>query len=294
VFISNLRKSVIFVGNEFYFCDARQGLARLAKTGRRVQLCYIDPPFLTGRDFGAYADRYASSEDYYDMMRAVLQGIYAVLDPAGSLFVHIDERTHARLRLMLDEIFTPAGFRNEIVWTYRSGGRATRHFSRKHDTILFYAKSPSAYFDAMQAAVPRAQARLNHMKRGVDADGRAFRAIVSGGKTYRYYDDEGVPPSDVWDDIPHLQQRDPERTGYPTQKPLRLLERIVRCASRPGDTVLDAFAGSGTTLEAAFRLGRAFIGMDASPEALSTVRARLNDAELTVIQDDDFASRAPE
>lgn len=285
------------MNNEFYFCDARRGLASLAAQGRRVQLCYIDPPFLTGRDFGAYADRYASLEDYYDMMRAVLQGIYAVLDPKGSLFVHIDERTHARLRLMLDEIFTPAGFRNEIIWAYQTGGRATRHFSRKHDTILFYAKSPHAYFDAMQAAVPRAQARANHMKRAVDEEGRAYRAIRSGGKIYRYYDDEGVPPSDVWEDIAHLQQRDPERTGYPTQKPLRLLERIVRCASRPGDTVMDTFAGSGTTLEAAFRLGRAFIGMDSSPEALKTVRERLKDAEMTVRMEDggiEPASRAQE
>lgn len=269
-------------GNEFYFCDARKGLAHLKAQGRTAALCYIDPPFLTGRDFGAYDDRYASDEDYYAMMRQVLQGIYDILTPEGSLFVHIDERTHARLRLMLDEIFGEENFRNEIIWTYRSGGRATRHFSRKHDTILFYARSRAAYFDAMQDALPRAQVRGNHMKRQVDGDGRTFRTIRSGGKLYRYYDDEGVPPSDVWTDISHLQQRDPERTGYPTQKPLRLLERIVRCASREGDTVLDVFAGSGTTLEAAFRLGRRFIGMDASPESLDVVQKRLAQAQMMV------------
>ena len=103
------------------------------------------------------------------------------------------------------------------------------------------------------------------MRRGTDADGREYSAILSAGKEYRYYDDEGVAPSDVWDDIPHLQQRDPERTSYPTQKPEKLLRRVILCASRPGDAVLDVFSGSGTTLAAAHKLGRLFIGADRSP-----------------------------
>lgn len=268
--------------NEFYFCDALKGLELLHAAKRRVQLCYIDPPFLTGRNFGAYSDRFATDEDYYDMMRSVLQGIYEVLDPAGSIFVHIDDRVHARMRLMLDDLFGAANFRNEIIWTYQSGGRATRHFSRKHDTILFYAKSSESYFDAMQVSVPRKEARNNHMKRGIDPDGREYSTIRSAGKEYRYYDDEGVPPSDVWDDISHLQQRDPERTGYPTQKPLKLLDRIIRCASKPGDTVLDVFSGSGTTLEAAWRLEREFIGMDSAPASLSAVQKRLSGTGMAV------------
>ena len=128
--------------NLFYFGDAYQALERLAAENRRVQLCAIDPPYRTGRNFGAYDDR-ASSDDYYAMMRQVLQGIYDVLDDAGSLFVHIDERTHARLRLMLDDIFGERNFRNEIVWAYRSGGRATSHFSRKHDIIACPISAPA-------------------------------------------------------------------------------------------------------------------------------------------------------
>ena len=93
-----------------------------------------------------------------------------------------------------------------------------------------------------------------------------------------------MPPSDVWDDIPHLQQRDPERTGYPTQKPRRLLERIIKCASRPGDTVLDVFAGSGTTLDAAHALGRAFIGADSAPQSLEAVKIRLAHTGLRVVE----------
>lgn len=269
--------------NLFYFGDARDGLARLKAEGRRVQLCAIDPPYRTGRNFGAYDDR-ASAQDYYAMMRQVLQGIFDALTEDGSLFVHIDERTHARMRLMLDEIFGEDHFRNEIIWAYQSGGRAVGHFSRKHDVILYYVKGDGAYFDAMQDASPRAQTRNNHMKRGTDADGRTYRSIRSHGREYRYYDDELVPPSDVWDDIPHLQQRAPERTGYPTQKPRRLLERIIKCASRPGDTVLDVFAGSGTTLEAAWGLGRSFIGMDQSEESLKTVEKRLSGVEMSVLK----------
>ena len=259
--------------------DAQAGLERLQAAGIRAQLCYIDPPYLTGRDFGAYEDR-LSFQDYYAMMCRVLQGIYGVLDDAGSIFVHIDERTHARLRLMLDEIFGEENFRNEIIWSYKTGGRATEHFSRKHDVILYYVKSNAAYFDAMQDAQMRKDVRSNHMKHAVDENGRSYRSIVSHGKEYRYYDDALVPPSDVWDDIPHLQQRDPERTGYPTQKPLRLLERIIRCASRPGDLVLDTFAGSGTTLSAARSLGRSFIGMDSSGQSLQVIEKRLNGIEI--------------
>lgn len=266
--------------DEFFLGDARAALRHFLNEGRQAQLCYLDPPFCTGRDFRVYRDRYTSDEDYYAMMREVLQGAYELLTRDGNLFLHIDWRAQARLRLMLEEIFGAAGFRNEIIWSYRSGGRARTHFSRKHDTILFFAKSPANYFDAMQDPLPRREARGGHLKRGVDEDGRVFRAVRAGGKLYRYYEDEGVPASDVWTDIPHLQQLDPERVGYPNQKPLRLLRRIVRCASRPGDTVLDVFAGSGTSLVAAHELGRAFLGADSAPEALAALQSRLLGAPL--------------
>ena len=113
------------------------------------------------------------------------------------------------------------------------------------------------------------------MKRGVDPDGRAFSSITSAGKTYRYYEDEGVIPSDVWTDLSHLHQRDPERLGYPTQKPAALLERIIRASSAEGDTVLDAYCGSGTTLAVAQKFGRRWIGIDLSPAAIELTRVRL-------------------
>ncbi len=200
--------------NVYYACGAEEALGDLARRGERVQLCYLVPPFWTGRDFGAYDDRFSSPNEYYDSMARILQGVKGALDENGSVFVHIDERVHAHLRLMMDEIFGERAFRNEIIWAYRSGGRARTHFSRKHDTILYYALSDKAFFDPLGDPLPRKLARCNHLRRGTDADGREYSAILSAGKEYRYYDDEGVAPSDVWDDIPHLQQR-PGAHGLP-------------------------------------------------------------------------------
>ena len=126
--------------------------------------------------------------------------------------------------------------------------------------------------------IARTEARSNHMKRGVDENGRGYRSIVSAGKEYRYYDDEPAYPGDVWDDISHLQQKDPERSGYDTQKPMKLLERIIRCSTQEGDLVCDLFGGSGTTAVAAAGLGRRFVCMDMSPLAVSVAGKRLSHA----------------
>ena len=123
--------------------------------------------------------------------------------------------------------------------------------------------------------IARSEARSNHMRRGVDEDGRSYRSIMSGGREYRYYDDEPAYPGDVWDDISHLQQKDPQRTGYETQKPLKLLERIIRCATQEGDLVGDLFCGSGTTAVAAAQLGRRFLCLDQSPLAVASAEKRL-------------------
>ena len=187
---------------------------------------------------------------------------------------------HARLRLIMDEVFGEANFLNEIIWSYQSGGRARRFFSRKHDVILFYRKTKKYYFNLEAVPISRTDTRHNHMKRHVDADGRVYRSIRSGGKIYTYYDDEPAYPGDVWDDVSHLQQKDPQRTGYDTQKPIRLLERIILSCSKPSDLVMDLFAGSGTTLEAAYLSGRRFVGVDVSPYALQVSRRRLIGANV--------------
>ena len=285
-----------------YLGDVRQLLPQLIdQYAGTVKTLYLDPPFLTGKRFDmrvhvgekewksgsssltitAYQDL-ADRESYLAMMREVLTESRKLLRDDGMAFLHIDYRMHAHLRLMMDEIYGEDNLLNEIIWMYQSGGRSTRHFSRKHDIILFYRKTKDYDFDISQVGVPRTETRHNHMRRHVDADGRVYRSIRSGGRVYTYYDDEPVPPGDVWDDVSHLQQKDPQRTGYDTQKPLRLLERIVLCSAREGERVCDLFCGSGTTLAAASRLGRSFLGADKSRVVLNTARRRLLDAELDV------------
>lgn len=252
----------------------------------KVQLIYLDPPFGTGDTFSvklstgkkkltlpAYSDK-LSREDYLAMMRTVLTACHKMLSDEGSLYLHVDYRMSPYLRLMLDEIFGEKNFMNEIIWAYKSGGRSTKHFSRKHDVILFYRKTKAVYFDITAVGIPRGPQKRNNMKRTVDELGRVCFSIRSGGKTYTYYEDTPIFPSDVWDDIEHLHQRDPERTGFGTQKPEALLKRIILASSRPGDLVCDLFSGSGTTAAVAAKQGRRFLAADASPIAMQLLRAR--------------------
>lgn len=268
----------------------------------QAQVVYLDPPFNTGKRFSvrqrvgdegfrlgkptitlpAYSDQWESDAQYLQMLKEAAETAYTLLSETGSLFFHIDARMHAHVRIMLDSLFGKAGFVNEIIWTYETGGRSIRHFSRKHDIILYYRKSPDSFFDIHAVSVPRKGARKNHMRRAIDEQGRAYRSIMSLGKEYRYYDDDSALPSDVWDDISHMQQKDPQRTGYDNQKPLALMERIIRCSTRPGDLVCDLFGGSGTTALAARSLGRRFLLLDASPLAMSIARGRLLGAPMEV------------
>lgn len=271
----------------FLLCRAENAVEQLASPyAGKIQLIYLDPPFGTGDTFhvrvgsGARAlklpafEDTLSQEDYLDWMRTVLAGCYKLLAPTGSIYVHIDQRMNAGVRMLLDEQFGAANFMNEIIWCYQSGGRSTRYYPRKHDNILFYRKSRKVFFNIKAVGVPRGPERRNHMKRFVSDDGRIAYSIKSGGKTYTYYEDTLTYPSDVWNDIGHLQQKDPERTGYATQKPEALLRRILLASSREGDTVLDLFSGSGTTAAVATKLNRRFLVADASPFALYTLRQR--------------------
>lgn len=204
--------------------------------------------------------------------------IHRVLNKTGSFYLHCDPTASHYLKIILDTVFCGQGgdFRNEIIWAYESGGRPKHDFGRKHDVIFRYTKSKNFLFNADAIALPRGETRHNHMKKHVDADGRTYRTIKSNGKIYRYYDDQGVVPSDVWP-ISHLQQKDPERLGYPTQKPEALLERIIKASSNEGDTVLDAYCGCGTTVAVAQRLNRRWIGVDITYQSIALILKRLED-----------------
>ncbi len=267
----------------------------------QVQCLYMDPPFFTGErqpfrqrigeegwrtgtpviDFTAYDDYSGESrEKYLDFLRELVQRAHTMLNPTGSFFLHLDDRMAAHARLICDEVFGHSQFRNSIIWSYQTGGRSKKYFSRKHDTILFYARSRDHYFDIAQVPTKLKKDRGNHLKREVDEKGRAYRSIVSNGKRYIYYDDEPDYPDDVWTDVSQMQQKDPQRTGYATQKPQALTDRIVLCSTRPEDLVADILCGSGTSLASAAAHGRRFLGADSSPHAYSVTRKRLSHVQL--------------
>lgn len=245
------------------------------------QLIYIDPPFNTGSDrrrdtiavaadedgdragFGgrryrsalvgtsSYPDRYA---DYLGFIEPRLREARRLLTPSGTLYLHLDYREAHACKLLLDEIFGPDCFLNEIIWAYDYGGRSSRRWPAKHDTILVYTTHPTDYyFDA--AAVEREP----YMAPG----------LVTAEKAAR-----GKLPTDVWWHT-IVPTRGHEKTGYPTQKPEGILRRIVSASSAPGDFCLDFFAGSGTLGAAARALGRSFVLVDVNPEAVRVMRERL-------------------
>ncbi|MFM9995223.1 MAG: DNA-methyltransferase [Phycisphaerales bacterium] len=247
-----------------------------------VRLIYIDPPFNTGklqartrinvvrdgvngdrtgfhgaryrtvsRRRSGYADAFA---DYPAFLEPRLREAHRVLTVDGSLFVHMDSREVHYVKVLLDSIFGRASFRNEIIWAYDFGGRGHDRWPAKHDTILWYAKDPRRF-----------------VFRHADIDRIPYMAprLVGPEKAAR-----GKTPTDVWwQTIVPTNGR--EKTGYPTQKPVKILERIIRVHSDPGDTVLDFFAGSGTTGDAAARLGRECILVDNNPEAIRVMEKRL-------------------
>ena len=258
--------------------DCLDELPKLA--GTSFQLVYLDPPFNTnlrrvgdtGAQQVAYEDSFGSPGDYIAYMRPRVTALQRVLADGGSLFFHCDWRMSHHVRLMLDEVFCLSEgrgvFVNEIIWHYGLGAaRAGRRLLSKHDVIFWYANSDQYTFNLMRAAPTQAmQSKYRH----VDEQGNRY--MNSYGK--RYLLKGGKPLDDVWD-IPSISPTSAERTGYPTQKPLALLNRIVQLATNPGDLVLDPFCGSGTTLMAAKQLSRAWLGIDANPQAVEVARKRL-------------------
>ena len=270
----------------------------------KAQCVYVDPPFMTGEkftrrgpfgekgwktgspvcSFPAYEDRFTNEQIYLALLRWIVVEGWEMLRETGVFYLHLDWRMSAQARILCDEVFGRDSFMNEIIWGYESGGRSKRFFSRKHDTILLYAKnSRKVFFDLERVPLPREETRRNHMARGVDEQGRMYSRIMSGGKEYRYYDDEPVYPGDVWTDISHIQQRSPERSGYATQKPLKLLERLLLPVTLPGDLAVDLCCGSGTSLVAAQRLGCRFAGLELNPEAVAVTMSRLKLENLTAV-----------
>lgn len=259
-------------------------LAELAATADgALDAVYVDPPFGTGEvrrgRAGAPALRYEDRADDPDAFVAwllpYLEHSRRALRPTGSLFVHLDHRAIHYVKVALDRLFGRACFVNEIVWCYAVGGKSRRGFGRKHDTILWYARGPSWAFYPDAVRVPRRGG--SHMRVARDEAGRAIQEKTDRrtGRVYRYPVAEGKIPEDWWADIETLNHSDRERTGWPTQKPERLLARILAAVTAPGDLVADWFAGSGTTAAVAQRTGRRFVTTDRAAAAIEVCHRRL-------------------
>jgi DNA modification methylase len=273
------------MGGEFLAGDNMAALREFAVHYRgQVTLAYLDPPFFTGRTFDhkdrasgaremAFDDRWADRDAYLSALGARIRLIRELLAPNGSIVIHVDPKTSHYVKVMCDQIFGEECFASEIVWRYRRWPSKTDNFQRVHDVLLRYRKDASvkprwnALFEPL-AASTQATWGTKKQRAVFSKEGKRLRSSTEASES------QGVPMGDVWE-IGILAPMASERTGYPSQKPEALLERIVRALSSEGDIVLDPYAGSGTTLAVAARLGRRFLGADASPISVRTVCARL-------------------
>jgi len=226
----------------------------------RVKLIYIDPPYNTGNDSFKYNDKFSRSS-WLTFMKNRLSIAKKLLSSDGSIFINIDENQSHYLKVLMDEIWGENNFRNEIIWSYSSGGKSMSYFAKKHDTIFWYSRGEKWIFNGDDIAETRGNKKKNNMKKNIDENGKIYYSIKSNGKIYKYYEDDKVVPVDVWD-MSHLQQQDPERTGFNTQKPENLIERIIKVASNEKDIILDFHVGSGTTCAVAHKLCRQYIGVE--------------------------------
>ncbi len=248
----------------------------------RINLIYADPPFFTNRKFrtrigrgedsrkpekwklaDGYPDAWPNLHDYLDFLYQRLALCYRLLAANGTLYLHLDWHADSYGRLLLDEIFGQDKLINEVIWTYHGPSPIRRAFNRKHDTILVYVKSPDYVFNPDPVREPYHPSTV-----------RTFRSSTKAG--FGKVPDlvRGKVPEDWWY-FPVVARMHNERTGYPTQKPAALLERIILASSNPGDLVADFFCGSGTTPVIADSLGRSFIACDSTWRAIHTTRSRL-------------------
>ena len=265
--------------NTLYFGDNLTVLKLIPDSS--VQLVYIDPPFNTGREqqrskvttkrnnegnrIGFKGERYETVKstvlsyddqfaNYWEFLEPRIEEAFRVLGTTGTLYLHLDYREAHYAKVLLDALFGPECFLNEIIWAYDYGGKSKSRWPAKHDTILVYVKDPKSYYFNSEE---------------VDREPYMAPGLVTPEKI-----EKGKLPTDVWWHT-IVSPTGKEKTGYPTQKPVGILRRIIQASSKPGDTVLDFFAGSGTTAFVANELGRRFILVDQNPESIQVIKDRL-------------------
>lgn len=265
-----------------------------------IDLIYLDPPWQTKRRFIAvddiknqilhFEDHWKDIETYTRSLSDRLVHFRRVLKPTGSIFLHCDRRANYMVRKSMDKVFGKINFRNEIIWAYKTGGASRRFFAHKHDTIFFYSKTENYKFNPL-----REDRISDSMKRAIQKDDEIF--TDEQGNKYTWHTRPGRNPKhpsgtriylqsllrDVWTDIPALHHNSKLRTGWSTQKPTELVERIISSTTDPGDTVYDPYVGSGTTCRASYNLARFYIGADHSASAISICIERMKDLPELII-----------
>ncbi len=298
---------------QLFYADALD-MCHALDPGDAFDLVYFDPPFAVGggamvkrdekgqsrgrRTEATAREAYRDLDDVDALMQVLEPRMEALRDrmsDRATLYLHMDYRAIHEAKVSADRIFGRKAFIGEVVWAPGNGARGARGFAVTHQNILLYAKSSRKksvwHTDHPLLREPFAPTSLSMHFKKTDDDGRRYRERTIRGKTYRYYADEGRRIGSVWSDIPSMVANTPlmkEGTGYPTQKPEKLLERIIRASSSEGDVVADPMSGSGTTLAVAARLGRRFVGSDISPVAIEVIKRRLDEGGVSY----DFTSLA--
>ena len=230
---------------------------------KSIDLIYADPPYFSQIDFVQFNDKWNSIESYLDFMVLRLNKMKRILKDTGSIYVHLDWHASHYIKVEMDKIFGYDNFRNEIVWCYAGGGIPKQDLPRKHDTILRYTKTNTYYFNAPMR-------KYSPTGNGWHSDGTKYDKV--NGMT---------PHNDWWTDISGLNSMAKEKE-YPTQKSILLLERIIKSSSKQGDIIFDPFCGSGTTLVAAKKLSRNYLGCEINKKGCEIAKKRL--AEINVLE----------
>lgn len=253
----------------------------------KVDLIYFDPPFFTQRKHRLtnkdntktyeFDDKFDSIEDYLALIRNILEQSKRVLKNTGSVFLHCDKTASHNIRMVMDKVFGLENFQSEIIWYYKRWSNAKKGLLNAHQVIFFYSKTQDFKFNTLYtdySATTNLDQILQDRQR--DENGKSIYKKDENGNVILGKEKKGVPLSDVWE-IPYLNPKAKERTGYPTQKPVLLLNKILNIVTDEGDLVLDPFCGSGTTCVSAKFLKRQFIGIDISIDAVELANSRLEE-----------------
>jgi len=270
--------------NNVYNVDCLEGMKELENES--IDLIYLDPPFFTQRKqklfnkLGieySFEDKWEDMNEYLDFLKRRFFEMKRVLKEDGNIFVHCDKIANHRIRILLEEVFGEENFRTEIIWTYKRWSNSKKGLLEGHQNIYHFSKSSKFKFNILyQEYSPSTNIDQILQMRERDENGKSVYKKDENGAIMYGTSKNGVPLNDVWQ-IPFLNPKAKERVGYPTQKPIELLERILKIASNEGDIVLDPFLGSGTTVVAAKLLKRNFIGFDINSNAIELSQHRLKE-----------------